>query len=76
MKLIFLNGMFHFAQHKCVRILLKDVQTGPGAKVDLLIAIYSAGVIRWVLEFASAGSFVFRQWGDGGFSQILVFHVM
>lgn len=70
--LIFLDGMFHFARHERIRILLEDRQAGAGTEINSLTSIHGAGIIRGAFEFASAGSYVFGQWGGGSFSQILV----
>ena len=67
--LIFFKGMFDFARHEKIRILLEDAQTGAGAEIDLLATIHSAGTIRGVCKLDFAGSFVFEQWGGGSFSQ-------
>jgi hypothetical protein len=59
LRLIFLNGMCHFASHERIRCLIEDAQTGTCAKIDSLALINGAGIIHGVFEFASTGSFVF-----------------
>jgi hypothetical protein len=49
--LIFFAGMFHFACHKWIRILLEDSQAGTRTKINPLAAINGAGVIGWVFEY-------------------------
>jgi hypothetical protein len=51
--------MFDFTRHEGIRILLEDAQTGPSAEKDSLAAIGAAGIIFRILEFASAGRFIF-----------------
>lgn len=74
--LIFFDGMFHFARHEKIRILLEDTQAGVRAEIDSLAAIDGAGIFGRFFEFASAGRFVFGQWGGGSISQISVFLMM
>jgi hypothetical protein len=71
--LIFLDGVFHFASHERIRILLEDAQAGVSTEIESPAAINGAWIIGWVFEFASAGSFVYEQWGGGSFSHISVF---
>jgi len=67
--------MFHFAGHERIGILLEDTQAGVRTKIDSFTLINGAGIIRGVFEFASAGGFIFREWG-GIISQSSVFLVM
>jgi predicted small integral membrane protein len=61
--------MFNLACHERITILLKDAQAGTRAKVDLFTAILSAGILRWIFEFATTGGFVFGQWRICSFNQ-------
>jgi len=56
---IIFKWMFHFASHERIRILLENAQTGLRAEIDSLASVDGAGVIRRVVELASAGGFTF-----------------
>ena len=64
--------MFHFPGHEWIRVLLEDAQAGARAEVNSLAAIDGAGVFGGVVQFTSAGSFIFGQWDRSILCQILV----
>ena len=70
--LIFLDGMFHFARHERIRILLEDTQAGAGTEINSLTSIHGTRVFGGVVQFTSVGSFIFWQWYRSILCQILV----
>ena len=69
---IIIQGVFDLAGHEWIGVLLEDAQTGAGAEIDPLAAIHGTRVFGGVVQFTSAGSFIFWQWYRSILCQILV----
>jgi len=51
--------VFDLAGHERIRILLEDAQAGARAEINSLAAIHGTRVFGGVVQFTSAGSFIF-----------------
>ena len=58
-----MDRVFDFARHERIRVPLKGAQAGARAEIDPLAAIHGARIVGRVIQFASAGSFIFRKGG-------------
>lgn len=63
-RITLVDGVFDIPSHKGIGILLEGTQAGPCAEIDPLAAIYGAGIVGRVFQFAPAGGFMFRKGGS------------